>query len=109
VTIIVLLWGTVRSVGRRLMDGIEPELMDRAEAALASTPGVLGVNSLQLRWVGHRLRGSTTIVLADLPLSKSDAIVHDVHHRLSHALPNLDELTVGVTASATVAEPHTHH
>src|SRR5699024_3681459 len=28
--IFVLLIGTVRSVGRRLMDGIEPELVDRA-------------------------------------------------------------------------------
>ena len=28
--ILVLLWGTVRSIGRRLMDGIEPELVDRA-------------------------------------------------------------------------------
>jgi cation diffusion facilitator family transporter len=32
--IIVLLWGTVRSIGRRLMDGIKPELVDKAEHAL---------------------------------------------------------------------------
>jgi divalent metal cation (Fe/Co/Zn/Cd) transporter len=29
VAIIVRLWGTVRSIGRRLMDDIEPELVDR--------------------------------------------------------------------------------
>jgi cation diffusion facilitator family transporter len=32
--IFVLLIGTVRSVGRRLLDGVEPELVDRAEHAI---------------------------------------------------------------------------
>lgn len=52
--IIILLWGTVRNIGRRLMDGIESELVDRAETALTTTPGVLAVQKLQLRWIGHR-------------------------------------------------------
>ena len=30
VSIILLLWGTVRSIGRRLLDGIDPELVDRS-------------------------------------------------------------------------------
>ena len=38
--ILVLLWGTVRSIGRRLMDGIEPELVDRAAQTLEDIPGV---------------------------------------------------------------------
>ncbi len=37
-TIFVLLWGTVRSVGRRLMDGVEPKLLERAEHALEKHP-----------------------------------------------------------------------
>ena len=37
-TIFVLLWGTIRSVGSRLMDGIEPELLDRAEHASSTHP-----------------------------------------------------------------------
>jgi len=53
--IIVLLWGTVRSIGRRLMDGIEPELVDRASGVLLAVPGITAVDRLQLRWVGHRL------------------------------------------------------
>ena len=35
--IIVLLWGTIRSIGWRLMDGIEPDLVDRARHALENT------------------------------------------------------------------------
>lgn len=93
-TIIVLLWGTVRSIGRRLMDGIEPELLERARAALEHTPGVLSVARLQLRWVGHRLQGAATLVVSDGALSAAEAIAGEAEHRLGHALPNLDDLTM---------------
>lgn len=38
ISILILLFGTVRSIGRRLMDGIDPELVERAEHALEHTP-----------------------------------------------------------------------
>ncbi|KRE67899.1 cobalt transporter [Arthrobacter sp. Soil761] len=90
--IMVLLWGTVRSIGRRLMDGIEPDLVSRAEAALAATPGVLAVRHLQLRWSGHRLQGSARIDLADMALSRAEAVLESAEHRLRHALPKLDHV-----------------
>lgn len=92
--IIVLLWGTVRSIGRRLMDGIEPELLDSAKAALEMTPGVLSVPRLQLRWVGHRLQGAATIVVANAPLSAVEETVSEATHRLGHALPKLDDMVI---------------
>jgi cation diffusion facilitator family transporter len=96
--IIVLLWGTVRSIGRRLMDGIEPELVERARHAIEHTPGVLAVSRVQLRWVGHRLQGAAVITVANIAVSAADSIVHDVEHELSHALPNLDDMAITATA-----------
>jgi cation diffusion facilitator family transporter len=107
--IIVLLLGTVRSIGRRLMDGIEPELVDRAKSTLEHTPGVLSVPKIQLRWVGHRLQGAATLVLADIPLSAADEIVHEAQHQIAHALPNLDEMTLKATSAASASMPHSHH
>lgn len=92
--ILVLLWGTVRSIGRRLMDGIEPELADKAEQALRHTPGVLDVSQLQLRWVGHRLHGAATIIVHDGTLADAATIIDDAQHRLGHALPNLDQIHI---------------
>ncbi len=106
--IIVLLWGTVRSIGRRLMDGIEPELVDRGQHALEHTPGVISVPKIQLRWVGHRLQGAATLVLADVALTEADRITHEAQHRIGDALPNLDEMTLSTTTVATVAAPHSH-
>lgn len=107
--IIVLLWGTVKSIGRRLMDGIEPELLNRAEHALLHTPGVLAIPKLQLRWVGHRLQGAAIILVADMQLSDADHIAHRAGHELSRALPNLDDMALRTTTSTgEQAAPHSH-
>jgi cation diffusion facilitator family transporter len=99
VAIFVLLWGTVRSLGRRLLDGIEPDLVDRAEHALAHTPGVIGVERVQLRWIGHRLHGSATVrVDALTTAAQADELRSAGAHRLGHALPNLEDVTIAVTA-----------
>lgn len=107
--ILVLLAGTVRSVGRRLMDGIEPQLLEKARTALETTPGVLAVPRLQLRWVGHRLQGAATLVVADGALSAVEDIVHAAEHRLGQALPNLDDMVLRPSCTPAASLPHTHH
>ena len=92
--VIVLLWGTVKSIGHRLMDGIEPELVARADTALDGTPGVLSVQRLQLRWVGHRLHGTAIVVVADATLSAVQEIAREAEHQLGHALPKLDDVLI---------------
>lgn len=98
--IFVLLWGTVKSLGRRLMDGIEPDLVHRAEHALEDTPGILGVEKLQLRWIGHRIHGTAVVSISpDATVGHADGIRQEAHHRLRHALPNMEEITIAVGPS----------
>ena len=109
--IMVLLWGTIRSIGRRLMDGIEPDLVDKARQALEDTHGVVSVPKIQLRWVGHRLQGAATLQLDDTTLSTAEAIAHDAERNLGHAMPNIDDMilrTVTVTANASAAAHREH-
>ncbi|WP_332908225.1 cation diffusion facilitator family transporter [Naasia lichenicola] len=104
VAILVLLWGTVRSIGRRLMDGIEPELVEKAEAALRATPGVRAVDQLQLRWVGHRLQGAASVVLDDMTLTEVAVVMAEAEHRLGHALPNLDGVQLRPARSSAAVQ-----
>ncbi|MDN4613410.1 cation diffusion facilitator family transporter [Leifsonia sp. F6_8S_P_1B] len=97
--ILILLWGTVRSIGRRLMDGIEPELVHRLEHALAGTEGVLAVPRVQLRWIGHRLQGTATVVVAATGLAEAQDISAAARRHASGHLRNLDDLTVEVQAA----------
>lgn len=109
IAIFVLLIGTVRSIGRRLMDGVEPQLLDKLEKALTDAPGVLGVSDLRLRWVGHRLHGSARIKVADAPLSTAEGVGHDAEHAAEKALPNLDVMTISVrTTSRGETAAHDH-
>ncbi len=92
--IMVLLWGTVRSIGRRLMDGIEPDLVARALESLEETPGVLAVKRLQLRWNGHRLQGTAIVLVEDGSLSAAEDIMQQADRRLRQALPKLDDMVL---------------
>ena len=70
------------------MDGVDPELVDSAEASLRPQPGVQGVHSVKMRWIGHRLHADAELDV-DPAISLSDAhrIAHDAEDELIHAVP----------------------
>jgi cation diffusion facilitator family transporter len=59
--VFMLLWGTARDIGRRLLDGVDPALVDRAEQAVRSVPGINDVETVRMRWLGHRLSVEATV------------------------------------------------
>jgi cation diffusion facilitator family transporter len=97
VAIIVLLWGTVRSIGGRLMDAIEPELLDRVTGVLVAVPGIARVDRLQVRWVGHRLQGAAIVSVDATTTAAASTIVRDAHRALADELPNLDDFVIAQT------------
>jgi cation diffusion facilitator family transporter len=93
--ILVVLGGAARQVYRRLMDAVDPNLVDTLEHTLRGTPGVVDVGSTRLRWIGHRLHAECEIVLdADASLVEAHGIAVDAEHRLIHAVPRLASATV---------------
>lgn len=95
VVIVVVLALAARDVFRRLLDGVDPALVDAAHHALHHQPGVESVHRLRMRWLGHRLVADAELDI-DPRLSLSDAhhIAHDAEHTLIHAVPKLAEVTV---------------
>ncbi|HEV8177475.1 MAG TPA: cation diffusion facilitator family transporter, partial [Gemmatimonadales bacterium] len=92
---------------RRLMDAIEPELVDTAEASLRSVAGVQDIEDLRLRWIGHRIRAETGIVVdSALGLVEAHDIANEAHHRLLHDVPKLDDVTVHVSPSRSPGQDH---
>ncbi|MBY8886656.1 cation diffusion facilitator family transporter [Streptomyces sp. PTM05] len=84
-----------REVGRRLMDCVDPALVDAAEAALRGVPGVLDVGRVRMRWIGHALRAETEIVVdAALTVADAHGIAVAARHALAHAVPRLTAATV---------------
>ncbi|KAA1248471.1 hypothetical protein F0Q45_20430, partial [Mycobacterium simiae] len=95
VAIVAVLRTVVRDVFHRLMDAVDPTLIDTAEAALAVQPGVCLVRSVRMRWSGHRLLADVELDI-DQKLSLADAhrIAHQAEHDLIHAVPKLSAATI---------------
>ena len=90
VAILAVLRTAVRDVFRRLLDGVDPAMVDTAEQALAAQPGVQAVRSVRMRWIGHRLHADAELdVDPSLNLAQAHRIAHDAEHELTHAVPKL--------------------
>jgi cation diffusion facilitator family transporter len=93
ITIVILgvLRSAVRQVGGRLMDAVNPGLVDQASAAVTSVTGIDEVRELHIRWIGHTLRAEVDATV-NPALSVTQA--HDLaHHAEAHLLDQVRRLT----------------
>ncbi|OBH91307.1 cation diffusion facilitator family transporter [Mycobacterium sp. E2733] len=95
VAIVAVLYRAARDIFRRLMDAVDPRLVDTAEACLGARPGVCSVRSIRMRWIGHQLHADAELDI-DPGTSLEDAhrIAHDAEHQLTHAVPRLNSALV---------------
>ncbi len=90
--IVVLLWGTVRDVGRRLMDGVDAGLADRLAAVVDEHSSCGGTS--RLRWSGHRLHAEITVPVGDASMAELAALTASLEEGARKALPHLGSVTV---------------
>ena len=88
--ILFVLKNAARDIFRRLMDSVDPDLVEKVERVLASVPGVEEVQVVRIRWVGHELRAEAEIMSdCELTLVRAHEIAEEAHHRLLHEVPRL--------------------
>ena len=91
VAILGVLRSAVKQVGARLMDAVDPAIVDQATAAIETVDGVREVRELRIRWIGHSLR-----VEADITVDPSLNIVEAhglAHHAEEHLLADVRRLS----------------
>jgi cation diffusion facilitator family transporter len=87
VAILGVLRSAVVQIGARLMDAVDPSLVDQATASVASAGGIQQVRELRIRWIGHTLRAEVDATV-DPGLSLAEA--HDLaHHAEEHLLRDI--------------------
>ncbi|GEL20953.1 cation diffusion facilitator family transporter [Pseudonocardia asaccharolytica] len=87
--------GAARQVLARLMDAVDPALVERAAGVLGAVDGVEGVERVRLRWIGHALHAEVTLgVASDLSLVQAHRVAHDAEDALIRGVPRLATATV---------------
>ncbi|MCX5259829.1 cation diffusion facilitator family transporter [Streptomyces canus] len=108
--ITLVLRDAAREVFRRVLDAVDPELVDRAEGALREVEGVRGVGELRLRWIGHRLRAEVAVVVdGEMTVRQSHAVAVEAEHALLHAVPRLTAALVHADPAPAPGEADPHH
>ncbi|MFF5551922.1 cation diffusion facilitator family transporter [Streptomyces olivaceoviridis] len=107
--IVLVLRDAAREVFRRVLDAVDPALVDRAEHAVRQVPGVRAVGELRLRWIGHRLRAELTVVVdGEATLRQAHAVAVETEHALLHAVPRLTAALVHADPAPLPGEADPH-
>jgi len=79
--ILYILGGTLRKLVLRMMDAVDPHVIDELVAAAERADGVLGVHNVRARWVGREL---VAVMHVDLDASMSLKDAHEIARRVEH-------------------------
>ena len=97
VAILVIVWKSARDMYYRVMDAVDPEITELVSSIAAQAEGVMEVNNVAIRWVGHRQRTEFHIIVdCQMPTCQSHKIAETVRHDLFHAMPALADVTIHV-------------
>jgi cation diffusion facilitator family transporter len=101
IPILQVVWSAARTIWERLMDAVDPALVDAVEREAARVAEVRHVHDVRLRWLGHSLEAELHAdVDSQLTTAASHAIAQEIEHTLLHALPQLATVTVHIDPSS---------
>lgn len=91
----------------RMLDGVDPEMVDQIKDEACRTPGVEDVSQARVRWLGHRLHAELNIAL-DPKLTVADAhgIAVEVEHQLLDKLRFLSHATIHIDPANESGDEH---
>ncbi|MBI4619633.1 MAG: cation transporter [Desulfobacterales bacterium] len=107
--ILRILWESGKAVFTRLLDGVDPEVIEEIKHAVNNTPGVEDVTQTRVRWLGHQLHAEVNIaVTPELSVERGHEIAIEVEHQLLHSLRYLSNATIHVDPANASGEEHHH-
>jgi cation diffusion facilitator family transporter len=111
--IVVVGYQAVRSVGQRLLDAVDPAIVERITTIVGAVDGVKSVTEVRARWAGHRLLAQVRLgVDGSLSVTRAHEVAEEAQHQLLHNVSNLSEAIIHVDPSGTGIDPHAvtqHH
>lgn len=99
-----------REVFSRVMDAVDPQVIDEIERVASDIKGVKSVHDIRARWLGHEILVDLSIgVDRGLTVAEGHHIATHVHHELLHHIPHLRKVTIHVDPDDKIGEAvHLH-
>ncbi|MBN9074796.1 MAG: cobalt transporter [Rhizobiales bacterium 65-79] len=89
--ILGIVWQSARSVLTRMLDGVEPGIIDEIHHTANHVPGIEKVIEAKARWLGHKLHVDVTIAVNDgMLLAAANNIAESFKAELFAHIPALD-------------------
>ena len=105
--ILRIVWQSGRVVFSRLVDGVDPEVIEEIARIAQDTPGVEESSEVRARWLGHRLQAEVNVAVDPaLNVEQAHEIAREVRHRLLHRLRYLSDAVVHVDPATASGESH---
>jgi cation diffusion facilitator family transporter len=105
--ILRIVWESGRAVFTRLLDGVDPEVLDEIKQAVTPIQGVHDVTEVRVRWLGHRLHAEINIsVTPELSVEKGHEIAKEVRHQILHQIRYLSNATIHIDPLNASGEEH---
>ena len=96
VAIVGITWNAARAVWLRMMDGVDPHLVEHVAAHALEVEGAREVLSLRLRWVGHRMYGAMVLRVDADSVERGAEVVAAIQQEARRIIPQLEELVVQI-------------
>ena len=108
--ILWILFSSLRTTTRRLMDGVDDGVIDQLTEVIGSTPGVVGVGRVRARWSGHRLEADANVAVdSGLSVLEGHALAEEIEHKVLHSVAHVENVVVHVNPVVDGREPPELH
>ena len=93
---------TGRAILARLLDAVDPELVDRVRSAAAEPGGVISVDDVRVRWLGHRARAEIGVTVdSSLSVVEARAVADAVTKEIRQDSPEVKDVAVQILPALT--------
>ncbi|MGH8727948.1 MAG: cation diffusion facilitator family transporter [Burkholderiales bacterium] len=105
IVIVQIVWQSSKAIFARMLDRVEPHIIDEIREAACHVGGVEKVTEVRARWSGHRLHAELNVAVAShLSVAQGHAIAKEVRHELLHHLSYLSSVMVHVDPAEEAGE-----
>jgi cation diffusion facilitator family transporter len=102
VTILFIARDATKRIWYRLMDAVDPAIVDRIEQYASEVDGVERVTAIRTRWLGHRLEAEVALVPeARGSFEQAESVAEQVRATLLRYVPHLSRVVVDLQSGVT--------